>query len=132
MGREASYKMVSTDIAWAVIRDSSSFLLKKRGVKKPFSTEPCNLTNRNTQRHNGLVNTKAVGISATADNKGFVMTTMKAGAGRSLQKVKAVMVKGRYRKDLTKAALRRAAAITRSQKALPARKGAKAPAAKKE
>ena len=63
-------KMVSSDIAWAVIRNNSSFLLKKRGVKKPFSTEPCNLTNRNTQRHNGLVNSKAVGISATADNKG--------------------------------------------------------------
>merc|ERR1739840_55108 len=106
-------------------------------------------TNRNTQRHNGLVNSKVVGISATADNKGFVLTTkraksahkpnkalvattMKAGARRSLHSVKAVMVKGRYRKDLTKAALRRAAAITRSQKALPARKGAKVAASKKE
>merc|ERR1711879_542109 len=140
--------MVSSDIAWAVIRNNSSFLLKKRGVKKPFSTEPCNLTNRNAQRYNGLVNSKAVGVSAAADNKGFVLTTkrckngnklskglvattMKAGPGRSLQKMKAVLVKGRYRKDLTKAALRRAAAITRSQKPLPARKGAKA-AAKKE
>ena len=65
-------------------------------------------------------------------SKGLVATTMKAGPGRSLQKMKAVLVKGRYRKDLTKAALRRAAAISRSQKALPARKGAKAPAAKKE
>ncbi len=62
--------MVSSDIAWAVIRESSSFLLKKRGVKKPFSTEPCNLTNRNAQRYNGLVNSKVVGISAAADNKG--------------------------------------------------------------
>merc|ERR1719400_1070845 len=138
--------MVSSDIAWAVIRNNSSFLLKKRGVKKPFSTESCNLTNRNAQRYNGLVNNKAVGVSAAADNKGFVLTTkkskklskglvattMKAGPGRSLQKMKAVLVKGRYRKDLTKAALRRAAAITRSQKALPARKGAKAAASKKE
>merc|ERR1711881_203869 len=149
MGKSVKSKMVSSDIAWAVIRNNSSFLLKKRGVKKPFSTEPCNLTNRNTQRHNGLVNSKVVGISATADNKGFVLTTkraksahkpnkalvattMKAGARRSLHSVKAVMVKGRYRKDLTKAALRRAAAITRSQKALPARKGAKVAAAKKE
>merc|ERR1711874_240969 len=140
--------MVSSDIAWAVIRNNSSFLLKKRGVKKPFSTEACNLTNRNAQRYNGLVNAKAVGISAAADNKGFVLTTkkaskgnkpgkglvattMKAGPRRSLHSVKAVLVKGRYRKDLTKAALRRAAAITRSQKPLPARKGAKA-AAKKE
>ena len=36
-----------------------------------------------------------------------------------------MMVKQRYRKDLTKAALKRAAAIIRSQKPLPARKGAK-------
>ena len=63
-------KMVSSDIAWAVIRDSSSFLLKKRGVKKPFSTEPCNLKNVNAKRFNGLVNEKVVGISAAADNKG--------------------------------------------------------------
>merc|ERR1712098_1040027 len=66
------------DIAWAVIRDSSSFLLKKRGVKKPFSTEPCNLTNRNAQRHGGLVNNKVVGISAAPDNKGFVLTTKRS------------------------------------------------------
>jgi len=139
--------MVSSDIAWAIIRNNSSFLLKKRGVKKPYSTEPCNLTNKNAQRYNGLVNNKVVGVSPAADNKGFVLTTkraklahrpgkamcattMKAGAGRSLHKMKAVLVKQRYRKDLTKAALRRAAAISRSQKAIPARKGSKV--AKKE
>merc|ERR1712107_294501 len=139
--------MVSSDIAWAVIRNNSSFLLKKRGVKKPFSTEPCNLTNINAMRYNGLVNDKVVGISPAASNKGFVMTTkrsknsfrpakamvattMKAGPRRSLHKVKAVLNKQRYRKDLTKAALRRAAVIARSQKALPARKGVKAPAKK--
>jgi len=42
--------MVSADVAWAVIRNNSAFLLKKRGVKKAFSTEPCNLTNTNSQR----------------------------------------------------------------------------------
>ena len=55
---------------------------------------------------------------------------MKAGPRRSLHKVKAVLNKQRYRKDLTKAALRRAAVVARSQKPLPARKGAKAPAKK--
>ena len=85
---------VSSEIAWGVIRNSSCFLLKKRGVKKPFSTEPLNLTNRNAFRYNGLVNNKAVGVSLTvlegastnsfsqiaaaADNKGFVVTTKKA------------------------------------------------------
>ena len=55
-------------------------------------------------RYNGLVNTKAVGVTAATDNKGFVVTTkraklshkpakatiavtMKAGLGRSLHKV---------------------------------------------
>merc|ERR1740123_2277252 len=66
---------VSSEIAWGIIRDNSCFLLKKRGVKKPFSTEPCNLTNRNAMRYNGLVNAKAVGVSAAADNKGFTVTT---------------------------------------------------------
>ena len=62
--------------------------------------------------------------------KAMVATTMKAGPRRSLHKVKAVLNKQRYRKDLTKAALRRAAVVARSQKPLPARKGAKAPAKK--
>ena len=98
-------------------------------------------------RYNGLVNTKVVGVNPAADNKGFavttkranlshrpakamVTTTMKAGAGRSLLKMKSSLIKQRYRKDLSKAALRRAAAICRSQKVLPARKGSKV--AKKE
>lgn len=50
---------------------------------------------------------------------------MTAGARTSLYKVKSMMLKQRYRKDLTKATLRKAAAIIRSQKPLPTRKGAK-------
>merc|ERR1712110_999860 len=87
---------------------------------------------------------KAVGIQALPKNdkeKGFVLTvkkgkgnrpanstdsvTMKGGARSSLPKIKS-MRKQRYRKDLTKAALRRASAIIRSDKPLPARKGTKA------
>merc|ERR1712080_374550 len=106
MGREVAMN-VSSEIAWGIIRDNSSFLLKKRGVKKPFSTEACNLTNRNAMRYNGLVNTKAVGVSAAADNKGFVVTTKRAKLSHKP----------------SKAAMRRAAAIVRSQKPLPKRKG---------
>ena len=56
---------------------------------------------------------------------------MKTGGRASLNKVKSLMVKQRYRKDLTKAAQKRAAAILRSQKPLPARKGAKTTSSKK-
>ena len=57
---------------------------------------------------------------------------MKAGPRRSLHKVKALIVKQRYRKDLTKAAMKRASVIVRSQKPLPARKGTKTAAKKSE
>merc|ERR1711962_91666 len=123
--------------------------LKKRNCNQAFSTEECNLKNINSQRYNGLVNKKAVGVVPAADNKGFVVitkraknanrpgknlvkTTMKAGARRSLQKMKASLVKQRYRKDLSKAALVRASAICRSQNPLPKRKGAKPAAAAKK
>merc|ERR1712008_497480 len=64
--------------------------------------------------------------------KATVSITMKAGLGRSLHNTKGALNKQRYRKDLSKAAMRRAAAIVRSQKPLPKRKGSKAAVAKKE
>merc|ERR1719420_1380923 len=128
-----------SEIAWAVTRNNSAFLLKKRNCPKPFSTDPMNLTNKHSQRYTGLVNKKAVAVAPAADNKGFTVTikggkgiakgkhtvTMKSGPRRTLHKVKALIVKQRYRKDLNKAALRRAAVIVRSQKPLPNRKGTK-------
>ena len=138
-----------SDIAWAIIRNNSAFLLKKRGCPKPFSTDPLNLTNKNSQRYVGMVNAKAVGVQplnkkfADDKEKGFVVTvkkvkggqrpattlksvTMKSGARASMPKIKSMLGKQRYRKDLTKAALRRASAIIRSEKPLPPRKGTKA------
>merc|ERR1712117_187508 len=127
--------MGSSDIAWAVTRNNSAFLLKKRGCPKPFSTDPLNLTNKNSMRYNGYLHKKAVGIAAL--DKGFAVSVKKPSRasrpGRSIQryKMKSLMVKQRSRKDLTKAALRRAAAVLRSQKPLPARKGAKTTSSKK-
>ena len=138
---------MSSDIAWAIVRNNSAYLSKKRGCPKPFNTDPLNLTNKNSKRYVGLVNTKAVGIQPLpkkfADKeKGFVLTvkkgnanrpvnskasvTMKSGARASLPKIRSMLGKQRYRKDLTKAALRRASAIIRSEKPLPKRKGTKA------
>merc|ERR1712099_66881 len=141
-------RKMSSDIAWAITRNNSAFLLKKRNCPKPFSTDPMNLTNKHSLRYTGLVNKKAVAITPAADNKGFDVTikggkgskvakgkqtvTMKSGPRRSLHKVKPLIVKQRYRKDLSKAAMKRAAVIVRSQKPLPPRKGSKAPAKKSE
>merc|ERR1711956_79939 len=123
--------MGSSEIAWAITRNNSAFLLKKRNCPKPFSTDPMNLTNKHSQRYTGLVNKKAVAVAPAADNKGFTVTikggkgiakgkqtvTMKSGPRRTLHKVKAV--------------IKRAAIIVRSQKPLPTRKGGNKTAAKK-
>ena len=71
---------MSSEIAWAITRNNSAFLLKKRNCPKPFSTDPMNLTNKHSQRYTGLVNKKAVAVAPAADNKGFTVT-IKGGKG---------------------------------------------------
>ncbi|KAL9902133.1 60S ribosomal protein L28 [Glossina fuscipes] len=123
----------SPHLNWLIIRNNNAYLLKKRDVKKPFSTEPNNLTNVSCYRYSGLVHKKTLGIVPAADKKGFtvvmkkgkyaqrpakntVKVTMKAGPRRSLKKLRNLLIGNKYRKDLTQAALRRASAVLRSQK----------------
>ncbi|CAH1999443.1 unnamed protein product [Acanthoscelides obtectus] len=130
---------MSSHLVWSIIRNNNAFLLKKRNISKPFSTEPNNLTNVNSYRYNGLIHKKSVGIVDAPDKKGFtvvykkaskqnkprqsiVKRTMKSGPRRSLYKLKRLMKCNKYRTDLTKAALRRASAVLKSQKPLPAKK----------
>jgi len=68
---------MSSDVAWAITRNSSAFLLKKRGCPKPFSTDPLNLTNKHSQRYSGIVNPKAIGLAPGPDNKGFTVVIKK-------------------------------------------------------
>lgn len=103
--------------------------------------------NVSSYRYSGLVHKKSVGIVA-ADKKGFTLVykkaknvnlpaknvakvTFKAGPRRSLGKLKKQLNNMKYRKDLTKAALRRASAIMRSQKVAAKKPAAKVGAAKK-
>ncbi|KAJ9584527.1 hypothetical protein L9F63_021137 [Diploptera punctata] len=128
---------MSAHLTWMIIRNNNSYLVKKRDIKKPFSTEPNNLNNLSSFRYNGLVHKKSVGIVAAPDNKGFtvvykkakaapaksvVKRTMKTGPRRSLYKLKRLLNANKYRTDLTKAALRRASAVLRSQRPLPVKK----------
>uniref|UniRef100_A0A1D1YW98 60S ribosomal protein L28 n=1 Tax=Anthurium amnicola TaxID=1678845 RepID=A0A1D1YW98_9ARAE len=124
---------MTSHLSWMIIRNNNAFLLKKRNVDKPFSTESSNLTGVNSFRYNGIVHKKTIGIAAAADNKGFtvtlkkakshhkpaksqVKTTFKSGARRSLYKLKRLVKCNRYRPELCKPALRKASAILRSQK----------------
>ncbi|XP_075228670.1 ribosomal protein L28 [Lycorma delicatula] len=124
---------MSAHLSWMIIRGNNAYLLKKRNIPKPFSTEPNNLLNIASFRYNGLVHRKSVGVEAAVDKKGFnvvykrakayhkpgrsyVRTAMRSGPRRSLTKLKRLLNKNKYRTDLTKAALRRASAILKSQK----------------
>jgi len=122
----------SSHLNWLIIRDNHSFLLKKRDIKKPFSTEPNNLTNVSSFRYSGLVHKKTLGVVPASENgftvvmkkrkasqcpaKNTVKVTMKAGPRRSLKKLRNLLTGLKYRKDLTQAAVRRASAVLRSQK----------------
>ncbi|ENN76060.1 60S ribosomal protein L28 [Dendroctonus ponderosae] len=130
---------MSSHLVWSIIRNNNAFLVKKRNISKPFSTEPNNLTNLNSYRYNGLVHKKTLAIADGPDRKGFTLTykkakkqnkprqnlvkrTFKSKPRRSLYKLKNFMQANKYRTDLTKAALRRASAVLRSQRPQPAKK----------
>ncbi|XP_042216381.1 60S ribosomal protein L28-like [Homarus americanus] len=130
---------MSADLCWQIIRDNHAHLLKKRNVKKPFSTEANNLKNVNSPRYNGICKKKVIGIEPAAGGKGIILshktskyqnkpgknlvkTTIKAGPRRALNSIRRFIKFNHYRKDLKKAALRRASAILRSQRAQPFKK----------
>jgi len=126
--------MASPHLNWLIVRNNNSFLKRVRNVKQPFSVEPNNLTNRSSFRYSGLVQRKTVGVNANPDKKGFTLVLKKskaqgkpaktynevkmkhAGSRRPLRKLRNTLVKNRYRKDLTKAALVRASVILKSQR----------------
>nr|AEL28889.1 ribosomal protein L28 [Heliconius melpomene cythera] len=136
---------MSSHLNWMIIRNNNAFLVKKRNIKKPFSKEPNNVTNLNAFRYNGLIHKKAIGVVENPDRKGFsvvykkakatnkpaknlIRRPFKAGARRSLHKVKRLIRANNYRTDLAKASLRRASAILRSQRKIKAKKPAAAAA----
>merc|ERR1712121_247629 len=76
---DARRKMASADLSWLIIRNSSSFLLKRN--RQNFSLEPNNLKGRNSYRYNGLIHNKTVGVEPAKGGKGVVLVTKK-GTGR--------------------------------------------------
>jgi len=124
---------MTAELNWLILRNNNSFLKKVRNVKQPFSLEPNNLMNKSSFRYSGIVQRKTVGVSPAADKKGFVVTLKKvkgarkpaklyneikmrqAGFRRPLKKLRNILTKNNYRKDLTKVALVRASIILKSQ-----------------
>ncbi|KAI1333763.1 60S ribosomal protein L28 [Xylariaceae sp. FL0016] len=126
---------VSPDLVWEIVRGNNSFLVKRKtGGGVQFSRDPLNLTNKNSRKHAGFVNPKAVGI-ASGEKDGVKVVTKKESAaqkpgqasvatsfhgGKSSRKTyKAVAnqtAKNSYRPDLREAAVARVSAIRKSQK----------------
>ena len=142
---------MSSHLQWMLIRNNSSFLVRG-GHGQTFTTEPNNVSGRNSFRFNGLVHRKTVGVAPSADKKGVVLTTRKsthrhkpakslnratfqnaAGPRRVLGKIRNTLRQTRYRKDLKTAVLRRASALLRAQQPRVAKAAAaeKKPAAAK-
>uniref|UniRef100_A0A182NMC5 Large ribosomal subunit protein eL28 n=1 Tax=Anopheles dirus TaxID=7168 RepID=A0A182NMC5_9DIPT len=131
--------MVSSHLSWMIVRDHHAYLMKQKNIRKPFSTEPGNLTNLSSYRYSGLVHAKTITITpaekkginfsytrakkANKPSQALVKVTLKEGPRRTLKKISNTMKNSKYRSDLRQAALRRASAILRSQRPKKTRKG---------
>nr|AFM86124.1 60S ribosomal protein L28-like protein [Callorhinchus milii] len=128
---------MSSHLQWMVIRNCSSFLIKRN--KQVYSTEPNNLKARNSFRYNGLIHRKTVGVEPAADGKGIVVVLKKRAGQRkpatsyekitvnkyaraTLNSLRHIIRKNNYRRDLRMAAIRRASAILKSQKPVVVKK----------
>ncbi|KAG8297591.1 60S ribosomal protein L28 [Homalodisca vitripennis] len=76
---------MSAHLQWMIIRNNNAYLLKKRNIRKPLSTEPNNLLNIASFRYNGLVHKKSIGIEGPPEKggKGFVAVYKRAKAVKS-------------------------------------------------
>uniref|UniRef100_A0A2K5QJG3 Large ribosomal subunit protein eL28 n=1 Tax=Cebus imitator TaxID=2715852 RepID=A0A2K5QJG3_CEBIM len=70
---------MSAHLQWMVVRNCSSFLIKRN--KQTYSTEPNNLKARNSFRYNGLIHRKTVGVEPAADGKGVVVHPWRQDVG---------------------------------------------------
>nr|AFK10561.1 60S ribosomal protein L28-like protein [Callorhinchus milii] len=128
---------MSSHLQWMVIRNCSSFLIKRN--KQVYSTEPNNLKARNSFRYNGLIHRKTEGVEPAADGKGIVVVlkkragqrkpatsyekiTVNKNARATLNSLRHIIRKNNYRRDLRMAAIRRASAILKSQKPVVVKK----------
>jgi len=131
---------MSGHLQWMIVRNRSSYLVKKRNIKKHFSTDPLNMKNIHSPRYCGLVQRKAIMIEPHSSNNGLNLVYKKRRcyrrpavalqkvqltrtASRTMSVIKKFIKKTKYRKDLKMLALRRATAILKSQRpVLPKKK----------
>ncbi|UYV66175.1 RPL28 [Cordylochernes scorpioides] len=135
----ASSIKMSRDLLWMVMRNNSSYLLKRPNIKTQFSTDPLNLKNIHCPRHIGIINEAACAVEPAAKkgiklvikkskmglkpNKSLLKRMVNRNARKTNKIIKDDIHASGYRKDLKMAALRRASAILLSQKPYKPKKG---------
>ncbi|KAK5654148.1 hypothetical protein OQA88_7579 [Cercophora sp. LCS_1] len=128
---------VSADLIWEITRSQNAYLVKRTyGGAAQFSRDPLNLTNLHSRKYAGFANTKAIGV-APAEKGGVQVITKKAGSAnkpatglttvtyggnktsrKTYKNIANQAAKSGYRADLRAAAVSRASAIRRSQRAV--------------
>lgn len=122
---------MSADLQWMVLRNTSSFLVRKgQGIQGDFSSEPHNLTQQHSFKASGLANARTVGL-AVVDKK--IELSLKNGKkankpasayarsklntpARATQTLNKVTSGSFYRADLANAAVARYHALYKSLK----------------
>jgi large subunit ribosomal protein L28e len=112
---------MSSSLVWLLLKKHNSFVVKRNGAE--FSTDPANITGKNTFNSSGLVNTKNIRLTAGPKNKGITLTPAKGkpvhltrDAARTARAI-AHAVKPNQRR----VALARMSAILRSQRPVKAK-----------
>ncbi|GFQ78181.1 60S ribosomal protein L28 [Trichonephila clavata] len=131
----------SNELQWMVVRNRSSFLVKKKHVKMPFSTDPFNMKKLHVPRFCGSIQSKAVMVEPHPGKKGVNFIYKKKDVGnkprqslrvqsftkhprRTMTNIKSFFKKTGYRKDLRMLALRAASKVYRCQRPIVPKKKA--------
>ncbi|KAF6774951.1 hypothetical protein AHF37_05821 [Paragonimus kellicotti] len=122
---------MSNHLVWELVKRNNCFLMKRKNEQ--FSRDPLNLKGKNCFMYSGLVHKKALGIKQEKYGKGIMLITKKAGYDhkptkavvrtkyvrgrrRALQKIRNMICRQKYRRELKMLALRRASALMLNMK----------------
>jgi len=126
---------IPSPLLWEITRKNSAFTVKRRsGGGVQFSRDPLNLVNKHTRKHDGYVNSKAIGIQP-GEKGGVTLLTKKTEKSnkpaselqsttfssstptrKTYRSIVGSTAKRGYRSDLRAQAVARASAIRKAQK----------------
>merc|ERR1712025_122619 len=98
-GIDNKKSVMSTDLIWSCVRKNSSFLLKNQGAC--FTTEPNNLTARNSKKYSGLANRRTVDLKLAGKN---IVVSTKSAKSSDIRKPKKAIKKLTLKKDMKRVA----------------------------